>query len=209
MSFCKKILDRTIKVDHVSNYKPPKDSDDVDELTKFLRDEGCSSKTFEEKNDKLKKIVENVKREKEEGDAKIKIKQERVDDDYRPRPRQDYQNERSNRRDYGRERDERSYPERRNEDRRDYDQQRDKSRNDRKRSPQQPRQDTIMKKDRKRSNERRRRSRSSSRSSSSSSNSAVSKSRSRSRSSSQRRHAQKYDKNSSRSNHRHHSDRRK
>jgi len=37
-----KILGRTIRVDHVKDYKPPKDSKHVDEDTKKLRMEGCA-----------------------------------------------------------------------------------------------------------------------------------------------------------------------
>ncbi|PBC26632.1 RNA-binding motif protein, X-linked 2-like [Apis cerana] len=41
-----KILGRTIRVDHVSNYKTPKDSKNIDEETKKLRKEGCAPKRF-------------------------------------------------------------------------------------------------------------------------------------------------------------------
>ncbi|KAL4660062.1 RNA-binding motif protein, X-linked 2 [Arapaima gigas] len=37
-----KIKGRTIRVDHVQNYRPPKDSEDVDDVTKRLREEGCA-----------------------------------------------------------------------------------------------------------------------------------------------------------------------
>ncbi|XP_076303423.1 RNA-binding motif protein, X-linked 2 [Lasioglossum baleicum] len=40
-----KILGRTIRVDHVANYKAPKDSKNIDEETKQLRKEGCAPKT--------------------------------------------------------------------------------------------------------------------------------------------------------------------
>lgn len=39
-----KIKGRQIRVDHVANYKPPKDDDDVDELTKHIREEGVAPK---------------------------------------------------------------------------------------------------------------------------------------------------------------------
>lgn len=32
-------------MDHVSNYRPPKDSEDIDDVTKRLREEGCAPKT--------------------------------------------------------------------------------------------------------------------------------------------------------------------
>ncbi|XP_035397200.1 RNA-binding motif protein, X-linked 2 [Cygnus atratus] len=40
-----KIKGRTIRVDHVANYRPPKDSDDLDEVTKTLHAKGCGVKT--------------------------------------------------------------------------------------------------------------------------------------------------------------------
>uniref|UniRef100_A0A6I8P0A3 RNA-binding motif protein, X-linked 2 n=1 Tax=Ornithorhynchus anatinus TaxID=9258 RepID=A0A6I8P0A3_ORNAN len=40
-----KIKGRTIRVDHVANYRPPKDSEDVDDATKALRERGCGAKT--------------------------------------------------------------------------------------------------------------------------------------------------------------------
>lgn len=39
-----KIKGRTIRVDHVANYRPPKDTDDIDDITKRLREEGCAPK---------------------------------------------------------------------------------------------------------------------------------------------------------------------
>ncbi|XP_060830844.1 RNA-binding motif protein, X-linked 2-like [Bombus pascuorum] len=41
-----KILGRTIRVDHVANYKAPKDSKNIDEETKRLRKEGCAPKNI-------------------------------------------------------------------------------------------------------------------------------------------------------------------
>lgn len=32
-------------MDHVANYRPPKDSDDIDDITKALREKGCGIKT--------------------------------------------------------------------------------------------------------------------------------------------------------------------
>ncbi|XP_006027598.1 RNA-binding motif protein, X-linked 2 [Alligator sinensis] len=40
-----KIKGRTIRVDHVANYRPPKDNDDIDNVTKALRERGCGAKT--------------------------------------------------------------------------------------------------------------------------------------------------------------------
>lgn len=39
-----KIKGRQIRVDHVANYKPPKDDDEIDELTKHIREEGIAPK---------------------------------------------------------------------------------------------------------------------------------------------------------------------
>lgn len=38
------MLGRTIRVDHVANYRAPKDHEDDDEVTKMLRKEGCAPK---------------------------------------------------------------------------------------------------------------------------------------------------------------------
>ncbi|KAH0631021.1 hypothetical protein JD844_004484, partial [Phrynosoma platyrhinos] len=40
-----KIKGRTIRVDHVANYRPPKDTEDIDDVTKTLREKGCGVKT--------------------------------------------------------------------------------------------------------------------------------------------------------------------
>ncbi|KOC66713.1 RNA-binding motif protein, X-linked 2 [Habropoda laboriosa] len=42
-----KILGRTIRVDHVANYKAPKDSKNIDEETKRVRREGCAPKNVQ------------------------------------------------------------------------------------------------------------------------------------------------------------------
>ncbi|XP_061818986.1 RNA-binding motif protein, X-linked 2 [Nerophis lumbriciformis] len=39
-----KIKGRTIRVDHVRDYRPPKDAEDIDDVTKHLREEGCAPK---------------------------------------------------------------------------------------------------------------------------------------------------------------------
>jgi RNA-binding motif X-linked protein 2 len=36
-----KIIGRVIRVDHVNNYRPPKDHEDADEISKILREKGC------------------------------------------------------------------------------------------------------------------------------------------------------------------------
>ncbi|KAM8898069.1 RNA-binding motif protein, X-linked 2 isoform 2-T2 [Spinachia spinachia] len=40
-----KIKGRTIRVDHVKDYRPPKDTEDMDDITKHLREQGCAPKT--------------------------------------------------------------------------------------------------------------------------------------------------------------------
>nr|XP_020825455.1 RNA-binding motif protein, X-linked 2 isoform X4 [Phascolarctos cinereus] len=40
-----KIRGRTIRVDHVANYRPPKDSRNLDDVTRKLREKGCGVKT--------------------------------------------------------------------------------------------------------------------------------------------------------------------
>jgi RNA-binding motif X-linked protein 2 len=56
------IKGRTIRVDHVSNYKPPKDTEDIDDITKNLRDEGCAPKL----PDQLSSEEESEEEEEEE-----------------------------------------------------------------------------------------------------------------------------------------------
>ncbi|XP_054978977.1 RNA-binding motif protein, X-linked 2-like [Sorex araneus] len=40
-----KIKGRTIRVDHVSNYRAPKDSDELDDVTRLLQEKGCGAHT--------------------------------------------------------------------------------------------------------------------------------------------------------------------
>uniref|UniRef100_A0A8C5SBL6 RNA-binding motif protein, X-linked 2 n=1 Tax=Laticauda laticaudata TaxID=8630 RepID=A0A8C5SBL6_LATLA len=102
-----KIKGRTIRVDHVANYRPPKDSEDIDEITKALREKGCGIKTpppssaepsedeevevkrhkKEKKKKKKKEKQEHRKHLKEEPATdvlfpKSKIKMEKEDPDY-------------------------------------------------------------------------------------------------------------------------------
>ncbi|XP_046382680.1 RNA-binding motif protein, X-linked 2-like isoform X2 [Ischnura elegans] len=69
-----KILGRTIRVDHVNDYKPPKESKNTDDVTKLLFETGCApgSKLLEvtaenkseEKPDSKEGILKKVKKEK-------------------------------------------------------------------------------------------------------------------------------------------------
>ena len=42
---CLQLLKRTIRVDHVKDYKPPKDNEDLDEITRRLHEEGVAPRT--------------------------------------------------------------------------------------------------------------------------------------------------------------------
>jgi len=80
------ILGRTIKVDHAGNYKPPKDHDDADEVTKFLREEGCSAKIINEKKEVIASafIKQTVKQENRLDDFKDEqMSKEQKKDDLR------------------------------------------------------------------------------------------------------------------------------
>lgn len=51
-------MGKSLRVDHVNNYKPPKENDKLDEETKLLHREGCAPK--------IQIPVEQIKREVEE-----------------------------------------------------------------------------------------------------------------------------------------------
>ncbi|PNF26126.1 hypothetical protein B7P43_G04445 [Cryptotermes secundus] len=74
-----KLLGRTIRVDHVADYKPPKDSDKLDEDTRKLHAEGCAPshgtlpmKHEEEKKDKSKTKSKKEKKKKRKKNKKKK-----------------------------------------------------------------------------------------------------------------------------------------
>ncbi|KAF4077630.1 hypothetical protein AMELA_G00210210 [Ameiurus melas] len=71
-----KIKGRTLRVDHVSNYRPPKDSEDIDDITKQLREEGCAPKTRlsseSESEDEGLSPVKKAKKDKKEKKKKKK-----------------------------------------------------------------------------------------------------------------------------------------
>ncbi|XP_073452854.1 RNA-binding motif protein, X-linked 2 [Aquarana catesbeiana] len=91
-----KLRGRTIRVDHVSNYRPPKDGDDIDEVTKTLREKGCGAEmppsSSEEEPEEPQKMKKHKKKKRKkdsrerssERSARITetIKQERVDPGY-------------------------------------------------------------------------------------------------------------------------------
>ncbi|XP_061454810.1 RNA-binding motif protein, X-linked 2 isoform X2 [Rhineura floridana] len=73
-----KIKGRTIRVDHVANYRPPKDSEDIDDVTKALREKGCGVKTPPPSSPESSKDseVEVKKHKKEKSKKKKKDKRE-------------------------------------------------------------------------------------------------------------------------------------
>jgi hypothetical protein len=56
------LLGRTIRVDHVADYKPPKDSDKLDEETRKLHVEGCapSQSTLSVKQEEGERVKVNI-----------------------------------------------------------------------------------------------------------------------------------------------------
>jgi len=59
------VLNRTIRVDHCENYKPPKDSEKIDDETRKLYQEGCApGSAYGEKR--------GIERQKDPGLTKVK-----------------------------------------------------------------------------------------------------------------------------------------
>ncbi|GFS91397.1 RNA-binding motif protein, X-linked 2 [Nephila pilipes] len=107
-----KLCGRTIRVDHVANYKPPKDNEHDDEVTRQLKSEGCApkplisenisnasadtserkkskkSKKEKKKHKKRKKVnseelsLKKVKKEEQEEFSLKKVKKEKLDTGY-------------------------------------------------------------------------------------------------------------------------------
>ncbi|XP_069749368.1 RNA-binding motif protein, X-linked 2 [Narcine bancroftii] len=79
-----KIKGRTIRVDHVINYRPPKDDDDIGDVTRTLREEGCapkaplpaspSSESTDETTEVPSKKRKKEKKKKRKKEKKKKIK---------------------------------------------------------------------------------------------------------------------------------------
>ncbi|XP_029483697.1 RNA-binding motif protein, X-linked 2-like [Oncorhynchus nerka] len=75
-----KIKGRTIRVDHVLNYRPPKDNEDMDDITKRLREEGCAPKlpdhssSESEEEEQYAVPVKKPKKDKKEKKKKKKEK---------------------------------------------------------------------------------------------------------------------------------------
>ncbi|KAM5221510.1 RNA-binding motif protein, X-linked 2 [Ctenodactylus gundi] len=83
-----KIKGRTIRVDHVSNYRAPKDSEEMDEVTRELHEKGCGAKTPPpsssegseddkptKKHKKDKKEKKKKKKDKEKNDREVQAEQ--------------------------------------------------------------------------------------------------------------------------------------
>ncbi|XP_062131721.1 LOW QUALITY PROTEIN: RNA-binding motif protein, X-linked 2 [Drosophila sulfurigaster albostrigata] len=66
-----KILDRSLRVDHVADYKPPKDNEKLDEETLRLYMEGCAPKPI---NQSSSTVDVNIKKEKKDKHKRSKEK---------------------------------------------------------------------------------------------------------------------------------------
>ncbi|MBN3297477.1 RBMX2 protein, partial [Amia calva] len=76
-----KIKGRTMRVDHVANYRPPKDSEDIDDVTKQLREQGCAPRTPPPPSSESEEgeYTVPVKKQKKEKKEKKKKKKEKKD----------------------------------------------------------------------------------------------------------------------------------
>ncbi|XP_005803637.1 RNA-binding motif protein, X-linked 2 [Xiphophorus maculatus] len=77
-----KIKGRTIRVDHVKNYRPPKDHEDIDDITKRLREDGCAptepaAAAPSEEDEQQDVPVKKAKKDKKEKKKKKKEKKEK------------------------------------------------------------------------------------------------------------------------------------
>ncbi|XP_029434670.1 RNA-binding motif protein, X-linked 2 [Rhinatrema bivittatum] len=76
-----KIKGRTIRVDHVANYRPPKDSEDIDDITRSLHERGCGVKSpppsSSESSDEEKLETPRKKHKKDKKERKKKKKEKR------------------------------------------------------------------------------------------------------------------------------------
>ncbi|KAL1767065.1 RNA-binding motif protein, X-linked 2 [Sigmodon hispidus] len=72
-----KIKGRTIRVDHVSNYRPPQESEDVDDVTRELQEKGCGAKTPPPSSPELSEDEEVKPTKKHKKDKKEKKKKKK------------------------------------------------------------------------------------------------------------------------------------
>uniref|UniRef100_A0A2K6B7Q4 RRM domain-containing protein n=1 Tax=Macaca nemestrina TaxID=9545 RepID=A0A2K6B7Q4_MACNE len=78
-----KMKGRTIRVDHVSNYRTPKDSEEMDDVTKKLQEKGCGAYPLtkalkmknQQKSTKMTKRKKKKKKEKEKTDQEVQAEQ--------------------------------------------------------------------------------------------------------------------------------------
>ncbi|KAJ0003878.1 hypothetical protein NQD34_010092, partial [Periophthalmus magnuspinnatus] len=88
-----KIKGRTIRVDHVKDYKPPKDHEDIDDITRNLRVQGCApsvqgaeSEEDQEEPLPLKKSKKDKKEKKKKKEKKRKKEREQRSASSSPSP---------------------------------------------------------------------------------------------------------------------------
>lgn len=84
-----KIKGRTIRVDHVANYRAPQESEDVDDVTRELQEKGCGAKTPppsppEVSEDEDAKVTKKPKKDKKE--KKKKKEKEKTERPVRAEP---------------------------------------------------------------------------------------------------------------------------
>ncbi|XP_004634559.1 RNA-binding motif protein, X-linked 2 [Octodon degus] len=70
-----KIKGRTIRVDHVSNYRAPKDSDEMDDVTRELQEKGCGATTPPPSSSEDDRPTKCLKKDKKEKKKKKKDKE--------------------------------------------------------------------------------------------------------------------------------------
>lgn len=77
-----KILGRTIRVDHVANYRPPKEHENEDDITRMLRLEGCAPRPNAEEAFAEAIAKDNKKKRDDDDEARVKVKPEKHDPGY-------------------------------------------------------------------------------------------------------------------------------
>ncbi|XP_024249854.2 RNA-binding motif protein, X-linked 2-like isoform X1 [Oncorhynchus tshawytscha] len=85
-----KIKGRTIRVDHVLNYRPPKDNEDMDDITKRLREEGCAPKLPDpssSESEEEEQYAVPAKKPKKDKKEKKKKKEKSLKEDRKQRER--------------------------------------------------------------------------------------------------------------------------
>lgn len=76
------ILGKSIRIDHVNDYKPPKNDDRYDEITQKLHTEGCAPKEQMPESHIKRERVEKPTRKRSPVEADLKrVKRERSDEE--------------------------------------------------------------------------------------------------------------------------------